>query len=155
MPLTEGSPAPDFTAPDQDGNICSLADFAGSWLLLYFYPQDDTPGCTTEACSLRDTFSEFQKRGVAIVGVSTDPVKSHREFADKYSLPFTLLADERTAIVNSYGVWQEKTMFGHTYMGTVRSSFLIDPHGVIRKIYPRVKPDEHVAEILKDLDALA
>jgi thioredoxin-dependent peroxiredoxin len=155
MTPIEGSPAPAFRAPDQEGIIRSSDEFRGSWILLYFYPQDDTPGCTVEACGLRDAFAEFHKRGVAIVGVSTDTVKSHQQFAQKYALPFTLLSDEDKTLVNAYGVWQQKSMYGKTYMGTVRSSFLIDPEGIVRKIYPKVKPEEHAAEIVRDLEALA
>ncbi len=152
MPETNQK-APAFSLPDQDGNIHSLADFAGGWLLVYFYPKDDTPGCTEEACSLRDNLSGLKAKGLAIVGVSTDSVASHRKFADKFSLPFPLLADEGKQVVNAYGVWAEKSMYGKKYMGTLRSSFLIRPDGTIAKIYEKVKPGEHAAEILHDMDA--
>ncbi len=126
------------------------AEYLGSWLLLYFYPKDDTPGCTAEACGLRDHFAELTKAGIRIVGVSTDSSKSHARFVEKYSLPFTLLADEQKEIVQAYGVWQEKSMYGKHYMGIVRTSFLIDPEGIVRKIYQKVKPEEHAEEIARD-----
>jgi peroxiredoxin Q/BCP len=150
-----GTPAPSFEAPDQDGVGRSLSEFQGSWVLLYFYPKDDTPGCTAEACGLRDAFAELKALDLTIVGVSVDDVKSHKKFAEKYHLPFTLLADEKQEIVNVYGVWQEKSMYGKTYMGTQRASFLIDPRGIVRKAYPKVKPEEHAAEIRKDLEDLS
>jgi thioredoxin-dependent peroxiredoxin len=149
-----GKPAPAFSAPDQDGKRHASEEFRGSWVLLYFYPKDDTPGCTKEACGLRDAFGELKARGVTIVGVSVDGVKSHRKFADKYILPFTLLADEEKKIVHDYGAWQEKSMYGKTYMGTARVSFLIDPEGIVRKAYPKVKPEEHAREILNDIEGL-
>lgn len=154
MTLTEGSPAPAFSAPDQEGTLRSLGEFAGSWLLLYFYPKDDTPGCIAEACGLRDHYGLLRNKSVNVVGVSVDSVKSHAKFALKHELPFTLLADEDKKIVEAYGTWQEKSMYGKSYMGTVRMSYLIDPSGVIRKIYPKVKPDEHAEEILKDVESL-
>lgn len=144
--------APAFSLPDQDGNIRSLSEYAGTWLLLYFYPKDDTPGCTEEACSLRDNLSALKAKGLTIIGVSTDSVASHRKFADKHGLPFTLLADEKKEAVSAYGLWAEKSMYGKKYMGTLRSSFLIRPDGTIAKIYEKVKPGEHAAEILHDMD---
>lgn len=143
--------APDFTLPDQDGAMHSLSDYAGHWVLLYFYPKDDTPGCTKEACSLRDTFPRFQNMDTIILGVSVDSVASHEKFARKYSLPFTLLSDAEKKVVNLYGVWGKKKFMGREYMGTVRSSFLINPRGDIVAIYENVKPDIHAEEVLTDL----
>lgn len=150
-----GGNAPDFTVPDEDGVARSLKDYRGKWVLLYFYPKDDTPGCTIEACTIRDQFEGFKKINAVVLGVSTDSVASHRRFKDAYELPFTLLADEKKEIVNLYGVWAEKKMMGKTFMGTKRTSFLIDPEGVIRKVYENVKPPVHAGEVLKDLAALA
>lgn len=155
MNLKVGQKAPNFKLPDQDDVIRQLKDYAGQWLLIYFYPKDDTPGCTTEACSLRDNLPQFTKGKAAIVGVSVDTVKSHNKFAAKYKLPFTLLADENKEMVEKYGVWAEKSMYGRKYMGTLRTSFLIDPTGKIAKIYEKVKPATHAEEVLKDLASLA
>lgn len=145
-----GSQAPDFPLPDQDGKVHSLRDYLGQWLLLYFYPNDDTPGCTTEACGIRDRWAEFTKAGLSVVGISANDVKSHAKFARKYDLPFTLLADDELKAVNAYGVWQEKKFMGRTFMGTVRTSFLIDPKGEIVKVYEKVRADEHAGQILQD-----
>lgn len=155
MNLKVGQKAPNFKLPDQDGIVRQLKDYAGQWLLIYFYPKDDTPGCTTEACSLRDNLPKFKKGKAAIVGMSVDSVKSHNKFAAKYKLPFTLLADENKEMVEKYGVWAEKSMYGRKYMGTLRTSFLIDPAGKIAKIYTNVKPATHAEEVLKDLASLA
>lgn len=149
-----GKAAPAFQAVDQNGKKHSLKEFKGSWLLLYFYPKDDTPGCTEEACVLRDEFAQYRKRGVAVVGVSTDDVKSHAAFASTYALPFPLLADTDRTIVNAYGVWREKSMYGRTYMGIARTSFLIDQKGMIVKIYESVKPEDHAQEVLADFDTM-
>lgn len=149
--LAIGMKAPDFTLPDQDGAAHSLSDYAGHWVLLYFYPKDDTPGCTKEACSLRDTFPRFQNMDTIILGVSVDSVASHEKFVRKYSLPFTLLSDTEKKVVNLYGVWGKKKFMGREYMGTVRSSFLINPRGDIAAIYENVKPDIHAEEVLTDL----
>jgi len=154
MKLKLKDSAPKFTALDQDGKTHQLKDYLGSWLLLYFYPKDDTPGCTKEACSLRDNFPDFKKVKTQVVGVSVDSVASHKKFADKYQLPFTLLADEDKTIVKSYGVWGKKKFMGREFMGTLRTSFLIDPKGKIVKIYSDVKPDKHAEEILSDLKDL-
>lgn len=150
-----GKKAPNFKLPDQDGKTHSLKDYAGTWLLIYFYPKDDTPGCTIEACTIRDQFKDFKKIGAVVVGVSTDSVKSHKKFADAYELPFTLLADEEKKMVKAYGVWQEKSMYGRKYLGTLRTSFLIDPKGKIAKVYEKVKPPVHAAEVIADLKKLA
>ena len=146
-----GDSAPNFTLLDQDNKSHALADYKGKWLLLYFYPKDNTSGCTQEACMLRDDFSGFKKLEVDVVGVSIDSVASHKKFADEYKLPFTLLADEEKEVVKQYGVWAEKSMYGKKYMGTLRTSFLINPKGRIEKIYEAVKPAEHSREVLKDL----
>jgi peroxiredoxin Q/BCP len=151
LKLSEGNTAPEFTALTSGGGKISLADFKGKNVILYFYPKDDTPGCTKEACAFRDGFSEFKERGAAILGVSPDSVKSHDKFVEKYKLPFTLLADEDKKIVEAYGVWGEKTFMGRKYMGTHRVTFLIGPDGRIKKIWPNVKPEEHAAEVLAAL----
>lgn len=130
-------------------------DYLGKWVLLYFYPKDDTPGCTIEACTIRDQFKDFKKIGAVVIGISTDSVKSHKKFADAYELPFTLLADEQKEMVGEYGVFGEKKFMGRTYMGTKRTSFLIDPSGKVAKVYEKVKPAEHAAEVIKDLKELA
>ena len=154
MNLTEGKKAPGFELPDQYGNKHKLSDYQGKWVLLYFYPKDDTPGCTKEACALRDNLPTFEKLNVKIFGASCDSVSKHAKFAEKYSLPFTLLSDEEQTLVNAYGVWQKKKMMGREYMGIVRRSFLINPDGKIAKIYPKVKPAEHAEEVLRDLEEL-
>lgn len=151
LTLKEGDKAPSFTANTNGGGKISLADYKGQNVILYFYPKDDTPGCTKEACSFRDNFAEFKKRGAVVLGVSTDPVKSHDKFTGKFKLPFTLLADEDKKIVEAYGVWGEKTFMGRKYMGTHRVTFLIGADGKIKKIWPKVKPDEHIAEVLEAL----
>lgn len=159
MPDTEtaippvGNLAPDFTLPAGDGSQVRLADLRGKTVLLYFYPKDDTPGCTTEACSFRDAWGELQRRGVVVLGVSRDDVKSHQKFAKKYSLPFPLLADLGGAVAQRYGVWVEKSMYGKTYMSMARTSFLILPDGAIGHVWERVKPEGHAAEVLAWVDA--
>ncbi len=152
--LKVGAKAPQFNLPDQDGKMHSLRDYAGQWVLLYFYPKDDTPGCTTEACSLRDNLPKFKKIKAVIFGVSADSVKSHRKFADKFGLPFTLLADEDREVIQAYDVWQKKKFMGREYMGIMRESFLIDPAGKIAKVYESVKPELHADEVLADLKNL-
>jgi len=151
LKLEEGDAAPDFSAATHGGGKVSLADFKGKNVILYFYPRDDTPGCTKEACGFRDHFAEFKKRGAVLLGVSTDPVKSHDKFVEKFKLPFTLLADEDKRMVTAYGVWGEKSFMGRKYLGTHRVTFLIGPDGRIRKIWPQVKPDQHAAEVLAAL----
>jgi peroxiredoxin Q/BCP len=152
--LNAGDTAPDFTLQDQHGSDRSLGMYKGQWVLLYFYPKDDTPGCTKEACALQSRLTAIKKLGAEVLGVSKDGVKSHEKFAKKYKLEFPLLADEDTKVNEMYGVWQEKTFMGRKYMGTVRASFLIDPKGKIAKVYPEVDPEEHAGEILDDLKAL-
>lgn len=150
-----GEKAPEFTLPDQDNVQHALSSYAGKWVLLYFYPKDDTPGCTIEACTIRDQFKDFNKIDAVVLGVSTDSVASHKKFATAYELPFTLLADETKEVVGRYGVFGEKKFMGRTYMGTKRMSFLIDPKGNIAKVYEKVKPENHASEVLADLAALA
>lgn len=143
-----GSVAPDFTLPAGDGTQVHLADLRGKHVLLYFYPKDDTPGCTTEACSFRDSWDALEARGVVVLGVSRDDVKSHQKFAKKYSLPFPLLADLGGEVAQKYGVWVEKSMYGKTYMSMARTSFLILPDGTIGHVWEKVKPEGHAAEAL-------
>ena len=130
----------------------SLADYKGKWVLIYFYPKDDTPGCTKQACVIRDNLPDFKKLDCVILGISVDSVKSHNKFAKKYKLPFTILADDKKEVVKKYGVWQKKNFMGKSYMGTKRISYLIDPEGKIAKVYPEVKPDEHADEVLRDIE---
>lgn len=151
MRLKTGDNAPNFELSDQDGKSHSLSDYKGNWLLLYFYPKDHTEGCTKEACMIRDDFFGFKKLNVRVVGVSIDSAKVHKSFADEYSLPFTLLSDENKEVVKLYGVWGQKKFMGKEYDGTMRTSFLIDPRGKIRKIYEKVVPSEHSKEVLEDL----
>ena len=148
-----GKMAPDFELPDQDGKLHKLSDYRGKTVLLYFYPKDDTPGCTKEACSIRDSQANFKNLTTVVLGGSVDSVESHKKFAEKYSLPFTLLSDEKKEVVNLYGVWGTKEIIGLEYqgLGTLRSSFLINPDGKIAKIYERVKPEIHTEEVLKDV----
>jgi thioredoxin-dependent peroxiredoxin len=147
--LPIGATLPDLTLPDQDGVPHSFTDYQGSWTLIYFYPKDDTPGCTKQACAIRDEFPKFE--GVTVLGVSPDSSKSHRKFADKYGLPFTLLADEHHAAAEAFGVWGEKSFMGRKYMGVARTSFLVNPEGVVMKTYENVKPVAHAADVLADL----
>lgn len=151
LKLKEGDFAPEFSTNANGGGKISLAGFKGKNVILYFYPKDDTPGCTKEACAFRDNFSEFKKRGAIVLGVNPDSVKSHDKFVEKFKLPFTLLADEDKKIVEAYGVWGEKSFMGRKYQGVYRVTFLIGPDGKIKKIWPRVKPDEHAAEVLAAL----
>lgn len=147
--LKEGSKAPDFTAKDQDGKKVKLSDYKGKRVVLYFYPKDDTPGCTKEACSFRDADDVFNSKGIKVFGISTDDEKSHQKFISKFQLPFDLLADTDKKIVEKYGVWGEKSMYGRTYMGTLRKTFLISEDGKIVKIFDKVKVAEHADEVLK------
>ena len=154
MKLKVGNKAPDIALSDQDGKPRKLSDMIGKWVLVYFYPKDDTPGCTKEACGMRDSMSDLKKHHITVVGISTDSVKSHKKFAEKYDLPFTLLSDEEKKIVNAYGVWGKKKFMGREYMGTNRMSFLIGPDGKIAKIYEKVKPATHAGEVIADAAAL-
>ncbi|MWV53970.1 thioredoxin-dependent thiol peroxidase [Chlorobium phaeovibrioides] len=151
--LKEGGTAPDFTGTDQDGKSVSLSEYRGSKVLIYFYPKDDTPGCTAEACAFRDNLPNFNKLGVTVLGVSTDPEAKHRKFADKHSLPFRLVADSDKVIVQAYGVWGPKKFMGKEYMGTSRVSYMIDEAGLIAKVWPKVKPAVHPEEVLGWLQA--
>ena len=146
--LEVGDKAPAFKTKNQDGDAVSLGDFKGRKVALYFYPKDDTPGCTKEACSFRDAWARFRKKGIAVLGVSIDDEKSHRKFADKFSLPFPLLADTDKKIVTAYGVWGEKSMYGRKYMGIHRVTYLIDEKGRIAAVWPKVKPEDHADEVL-------
>ncbi|HEX8248167.1 MAG TPA: thioredoxin-dependent thiol peroxidase [Pyrinomonadaceae bacterium] len=147
--LNEGDIAPDFTTKDQSGKEVNLSDFRGERVVLYFYPKDDTPGCTKQACSLRDSYDAFTEKGIKVFGVSNDDEASHRKFISKFSLPFDLLADTEKEIVNAYGVYGEKNMYGKKYMGINRTTFLIDEEGKIKKIFKKVNVDEHADEVLK------
>ncbi len=149
--LTIGDIAPDFSLPDSSGNIISLKDFKGKKLVLYFYPKDDTPGCTKEACSFRDNLSRVKAKGAEIVGVSADSVKSHAKFTQKYELPFPLISDEKKEMVAAYGVWQQKSFMGKKFMGIVRSTFVIDESGKISHIFDKVKVSGHTDEVLNVL----
>jgi thioredoxin-dependent peroxiredoxin len=148
LKLKEGDPAPDFTAPTNGGGAITLSKLRGKNVVLFFYPKDNTPGCTIEACGIRDNFAELEKAGVVVLGVSTDSVKSHDKFVEKFHLPFILLADEDRKIVTAYGVWGPQSFMGIKYNGTSRATFLIGPDGNIRKIWPKVKPQNHAQEIL-------
>jgi len=141
--------APSFEGPDQNGKNVKLSDFTGKKVVLYFYPKDDTPGCTAEACSLRDNYSSFLKKGFAVVGVSSDSEKSHKKFVVKYSLPFPLISDTSKKILTDYGVWQEKSMYGKKYMGIVRTTFIINEKGIIEKIISKVDTKSHSEQIFK------
>jgi len=154
MALEVGDRAPAFKLKNQDGDIISLSDLKGKPVVLYFYPKDDTSGCTKEACNFRDEFPKFGKMKAEIIGISTDSVDSHKKFADKYKLPFNLLADEKKEIVEKYDVWKEKNMYGKKYMGIERTTFIIDADGKISKIFPKVKVDDHNQEVMDALKEL-
>lgn len=147
--LEKGMPAPDFTLPDKDGNPVSLSDFRGRKTVLYFYPRDNTPGCTRQACAFAGAYARFRENGIAVIGISRDSVASHVKFAEKYSLPFILLSDPERKAIEAYGVWQEKKNYGKVSMGVVRTTFIIDENGVIAAVMPKVKPDTNAAEVLE------
>ena len=147
--LQEGMQAPAFTLADKDGKMVSLSDFLGKKVVLYFYPKDNTPGCTRQACAFASAYSEFEKKNAVVIGISKDSVSSHEKFAEKYNLPFILLSDPELQAIQAYGVWQEKKLYGKTSMGVVRPTFLIDEQGKILKIMPKVKPDTNAADVLK------
>lgn len=149
--LESGDKAPDFTLKNDNDETVKLSNHKGKKVVLYFYPKDDTPGCTVEACSFRDGFSEIQKKGAALFGVSTDSVESHKKFKEKFHLNFPLLSDADKKVVNSYGVWKEKNMYGKKYMGIERTTFIIDEDGKIKKVFPKVKVDGHYDEVLAEL----
>ena len=149
--LTVGTKAPDFTLRDKNGNSVSLSDFLGKKVVLYFYPKDNTPGCTRQACAFAAAYQGFREKKVEVIGISKDSVSSHQKFAEKYDLPFILLSDPELAAIQAYGVWQEKKLYGKVSMGVVRTTFIIDENGSIEKIMPKVKPDTNAAEILAEL----
>ena len=151
--VEEGKPAPDFTLADQQGNELTLSKLQGSPVVLYFYPKDDTPGCTKEACAFRDEYAHFKKAGAVILGVSPDDSVSHAKFAKKFDLPFVLLADHEKQVCEAYGVWKEKSMYGKKYMGVERTTFVIDKKGIVKKIFPKVKVDGHSTEVLEAVKA--
>lgn len=149
--LKIGEKAPSFTLPDQNEKDHSLSDYLGKWVLLYFYPKDDTPGCTVEACAIRDSFADFSKHNAVVLGVSADPVKSHKKFTEKFNISFPLLSDESKDVIKKYGAWGRKKFMGREYDGIFRISYLIDPTGKIAKVYEKVKPAEHADEVLADI----
>lgn len=149
-----GKKAPAISLPDSFGNKRTLKEFLGKKIILYFYPKDNTPGCTTEACDFRDTFSEYKNLDAVVIGVSPDSVKSHKKFVDEFKLPFILLSDEEKTVIEKYDVWKEKSMYGKKYMGVERTTFLIDAKGIVRKIYEKVKVPGHVEEVYKDLQEI-
>ena len=151
--VEEGKPAPDFTLADQEGKKVTLSKLKGSPVVLYFYPKDDTPGCTKEACDFRDEFADYQKAGAVILGVSPDDSESHAKFAKKFDLPFPLLADHEKQVCDAYGVWKEKSMYGKTHMGVERTTFVIDKKGIVGKIFSKVKVDGHSALVLDAIKA--
>ena len=153
--LIEGPPAPDFTLPDQDGNAVSLRELRGGWVIVYFYPRADTPGCTAQACGIRDRSADYEKAGARVLGISPDPIAAVAKFAGKYSLGFTLLADEAHSVAEDWGVWAEKSMYGKQYWGNLRSTFIIDPKGKVAKVFPKVSPKTHDDQVLGALAELA
>jgi peroxiredoxin Q/BCP len=153
--IEEGKPAPDFELESDSGETVKLSDFRGRSVVLYFYPKDDTPGCTTQACGIRDAYADFRERGAVVLGVSPDDEASHVKFKEKYSLPFTLLADPEHRVAEQYGVWKERNMYGKKSMGIERSTFVIDADGNVAKVMRRVKPDTHAADVLATLTRLA
>ena len=150
--LEAGVKAPDFTLRDKDGKEITLSDFRGKKVVLYFYPKDNTPGCTREACAFAGAYAGFEERGAAVIGVSKDSEASHKKFAEKYNLPFILVSDPELVAIQAYDVWKEKKLYGKVSMGVVRATYIIDENGVIEKVYPKVKPDTNAAEILEYLD---
>lgn len=149
--LDAGMQAPAFSLADKDGKMVSLSDFLGKKVVLYFYPKDNTPGCTRQACAFASAYSEFEKKNAVVIGISKDSVSSHEKFAGKYNLPFILLSDPELQAIQAYGVWQEKKLYGKTSMGVVRTTFIIDEQGKILKVMPKVKPDTNAAEVLEIL----
>lgn len=153
--IETGEKAPEFTLPDQDGNAVSLSDYAGKTVVLYFYPRADTPGCTTQACGVRDHLPNYAEAGAVVLGISPDPVSDVKRFADKFALDFTLLADEDHAVCDAYGTWAEKSMYGKKFWGAQRATFIIDGSGTVVHVIPRVSPRTHDDEVLKALEQLA
>lgn len=154
MNIEAGKKAYSFNLPDQDGKKHKLSDYKGKWLLLYFYPKDMTPGCTKEACALRDSWGDFKKLNAVVLGVSADSPERHKKFIEKHNLNFPLLSDEKHVTLEKYGVWKEKSMFGKKYMGIMRESVLIDPKGKVAKVYLKVKPPIHAEQVLADIKSL-
>jgi thioredoxin-dependent peroxiredoxin len=152
--VSEGEPAPDFTATTDTGERVSLSDFRGKPVVLYFYPRDDTPGCTAQACGIRDAYAEFERAGAVVLGVSPDGEKKHAKFKAKYELPFTLLADPEHEVAESYGTWGEKRYMGKTFWGVSRTTFLVAPDGTVAKVFPKVKPDAHADDVLAALSSI-
>ncbi len=150
----EGYPAPDYSLPSTDGSVVSLSSLRGEAVVLFFYPKDDTPGCTVEACSFRDNLGRLGSLGVQVFGISPDSVKSHQKFTKKFDLTYPLLADEGSAVCTAYGVWVEKSMYGRKYMGVERTTFIIDGEGTVRKVFPKVKVEGHVDEVIAAVEAL-
>jgi len=148
MSLSEGMPAPPFEGTDQNGNLIRLQDLRGKKVILYFYPKDDTPGCTKEACNLRDNYAALQQAGYTVIGVSADPIESHKKFAEKYNLPFSLIADPEKKIITAYHAWGKKKLYGKEYEGTLRITYIIDENGTISRIIKNVKPEQHAEQIL-------
>jgi thioredoxin-dependent peroxiredoxin len=146
--------APQFSLPDQNNQIHTLGQYKGTWIILYFYPKDDTPGCTKEACGFRDNIKTLSEKNIVVLGVSKDTTTSHKKFADKFSLPFPLLSDTSTEIIKAYGAWGEKKFMGRTFQGILRNTVLINPQGEIQKIYEKVNPIAHAEEIVKDVDSM-
>ena len=151
MLLEQGTKAPDFTLPDKDGKNVSLSDFLGKKVVLYFYPKDNTPGCTRQACAFASAYNGFKEKNVEVIGISKDSTASHVKFAEKYNLPFILLSDSELEAIKAYGVWQEKKLYGKVSMGVVRTTYVIDEKGFIEKVMPKVKPDTNAQEILAEL----
>lgn len=151
--LTVGSKAPDFTLTDREGRAVSLSDFRGKKVVIYFYPKDNTPGCTRQACAFAGAYAAFREKNVEVIGISRDSTASHQRFAEKYSLPFILLSDPERTAIEAYGVWQEKKLYGKVSWGIVRSTFIVDEEGMITAVMPKVKPDTNAAEVLSALDA--
>jgi thioredoxin-dependent peroxiredoxin len=151
MPISKGVTAPHFSLPDETGAIRNLSDYRGKKVILYFYPKDDTPGCTTEACNFRDDYSAYVEADVIILGVSPDSTKSHKKFKEKFKLPFPLLADEQHTVCESFGVWGKKNFMGKAYLGVLRTTFVIDENGIIAQVFDNVKPAQHSVEILSSL----
>jgi peroxiredoxin Q/BCP len=149
--LQVGDSMPSFELPDQQGKLVKSSDFSGKPLVVYFYPKDDTPGCTKEACSFRDTFKEYHDRGIIVIGISADTPQAHGKFASKYNLPFILLSDTEKSVIKAFGAWGEKKMYGKSYEGIIRSTFVIDGQGKIKKVFPKVKPEDHAKEVLEAL----
>ncbi len=149
--LEVGTKAPNFTLSDKDGNLVSLSDFIGKKVVLYFYPKDNTPGCTKQACAFAQSYDEFKAKDIIVIGISKDSAASHQKFAAKFDLPFILLSDPELSAIQSYDVWQEKKLYGKVSMGVVRSTYIIDENGVVEKVIPKVKPDTNAAEILEYL----